>query len=325
MYFHDAIYIISTGGEMISDKYKSVLVTGGTGFFGKNLVPFLVENGFTVKATGKDYDLIYFDQAENLFKEKKYDLIIHGAAFQGAGDFTLKYPADQMFKNNLIHANTMECWKRFQPQARMIGIGSTCSYPDKAILSEDDYFSGPLHESVEFYGLTKSMMQKSIKAYKKQYGLKGTTVVFATLYGPHDEFDISRSHVVSALVQKFCDAKNKNLSEVEVWGDGHQTRELIFVEDQIIGLMMTLEHDGDLLNIGTGIQTKIQDLAETIKKIVKYNGDITYNNNRFVGVRHKVLNIDKAKTIFGWTVKNKMHTLEEGLKKTVDWYEKNYI
>ena len=310
---------------MMFEKYRSILVTGGTGFFGKNLVPFLKSKNISVKATGRDYDLTALEQAENLFKENKYDLIIHGAAFQGAGDFTLKYPADQMFKNNLIHANTMECWKRFQPQARMIGIGSTCSYPDKPIISEEDYFSGPFHDSVEFYGLTKAVMQKSIKAYKNQYGLKGTTVVFATLYGPHDEFDISRSHVVSALIQKFCNAKKNKLTEVEVWGDGSQTRELIFVEDQIKGLLMTLDYDGDILNIGTGIRTKIKDLAEMIKKVINYDGKIVYNTNRFVGVKHKVLNIDKAKDLFGWTEKNKMHTLEEGLKKTIDWYEKNKV
>lgn len=307
------------------NKYKNVLITGGTGFFGKNIVPFLREKGINVKATGRDYDLTSFEQAEQLFKEHKYDLIIHGAAFQGAGDFTLRYPADQMFKNNLIHSNTMECWKRYQPQARMVGIGSTCSYPDKPVLSEEDYFTGPFHDSVEFYGLTKSVMQKGIKAYKNQYGLKGTTVVFATLYGPHDEFDISRSHVVSALVQKFCNAKKNGLSEVEVWGDGSQTRELIYVEDQMMGLLMTAEYDGDLLNIGTGVETTIKDLAEIIKSVTKFEGEIVYNTNRFVGVKHKVLNIDKAKNIFGWTVNNRMHTLEEGIAKTVEWYNENYL
>lgn len=305
-------------------KYKNVLITGGTGFFGKNIIPFLKQINVNVKAVGKNYDLTDFRNAEKLFQEDKYDLIIHGAAFQGAGDFTLKYPADQMFKNNLIHSNTLECWKRYQPQARLIGIGSTCSYPDKPVLSEEDYFTGPLHDSVEFYGLTKCVMQKGIKAYKNQYNLKGTTVVFATLYGPHDEFDISRSHVVSALIQKFCDAKKNKKSSVEVWGDGQQTRELIYIDDQITGLLMTADYDGDLLNIGTGVQTTIKDLAEIIKKVTQFDGKIEYNTNRFVGVKHKVLDITKAKQLYGWTVDNQMHSLEQGIKKTVEWYQKNY-
>lgn len=303
-------------------KYKNILITGGTGFFGKNAAPILREMGAKVTATGRNYDLTSWEKAETIFNSDKFDLIIHGAAFQGAGDFTLRYPADQFFKNNLIHTNTLECWKRFQPQAKLIGIGSTCSYPDKPVLSEEDYFTGPLHPSVEIYGLTKCNLQMGIKAYKSQYGLNGTVVVFATLYGPHDEFDISRSHVVSALIQKFCDAKKKSLPEVEVWGDGTQTRELIYVEDQLHGLLNVSDYDGDLINIGTGTETKISDLAAMIKSITGYKGNVVYNTNRFVGVKRKVLNIDRAKNLFGWTIKNRMHSLEEGLDKTINWYEK---
>lgn len=307
-----------------SFKYKSVLITGGTGFLGKNLTPLLQNNGIDVVATGRNYDLTSFEKAEELFTLKDYDLIIHGAAFQGAGDFTLKYPADQFFKNNLIHSNALECWKRHQPNAKFVGLGSTCSYPGNLqVLSESDYFTGPLHPSVEIYGLTKCNMQQGIKAYKGQYGLSGTTVVFATLFGPHDEFDISRSHVVSALVQKFCDAKRDGAPQVEVWGDGTQTRELIYIDDQITGLLMSVDHEGDLLNIGTGVETTIKDLAEKIKELSEYEGEIFYNTNRFVGIKRKVLNIDKAKEEIGWTVKNKMHTLEEGLLKTIKWYKEN--
>lgn len=307
-----------------SFKHKSVLITGGTGFLGKNLTPLLQNNGIDVVATGRNYDLTSFTKAEELFTLKDYDLIIHGAAFQGAGDFTLKYPADQFFKNNLIHSNALECWKRHQPNAKFVGLGSTCSYPGNLqVLAETDYFTGPLHPSVEIYGLTKCNMQQGIKAYKNQYGLSGTTVVFATLFGPHDEFDISRSHVVSALVQKFCDAKRDGAPQVEVWGDGTQTRELIYIDDQITGLLMSVDHEGDLLNIGTGVETTIKDLAEKIKELSEYEGEIFYNTNRFVGIKRKVLNIDKAKEGIGWTVKNKMHTLEEGLLKTIKWYKEN--
>ena len=302
-------------------KHKSVLVTG---FLGKNLVPYLENRGISVTATGRNYDLTSWDKAEELFNLRKYDLIIHGAAFQGAGDFTLRYPADQFFKNNLIHTNALECWKQYQPQAQFVGLGSTCSYPGGLpVLSEDDYFTGPLHPSVEIYGLTKCNMQQGIKAYKKQYGLSGTTVVFATLYGPHDDFDISRSHVVSALVQKFCDAQRYGHSQVEVWGDGHQTRELIYIEDQIEGLLMTCDYKGDLINIGSGVETSIKDLAETVKRLSGYEGEIFYNLNRFVGVKRKVLNIKKAKELFGWTIENRLTPLEEGIEKTIRWYREN--
>ena len=132
-------------------KYKSVLITGGTGFLGKNIVPILQANGVDVTATGRNYDLTSLEKAQELFTLKDYDLIIHGAAFQGAGDFTLKYPADQFFKNNLIHTNTFECWKRHQPKAKMVGIGSTCSYPGNLpVLSEEDWSSSSICRNLWF-------------------------------------------------------------------------------------------------------------------------------------------------------------------------------
>ena len=313
---------------MYDVKNKHILITGGTGFLGKNIVPLLESRGAHVTATGRDYNLADYSQAEKLFTLKKYDLIIHAAAFQGAGDFPLRYPADQFMINNLIHTHALHMWKEHQPQATLIGIGSTCSYPGNlTVLSEEDYFTGPLHESVETYGLTKCVLQKGIEAYKKQYNLKGTTVVFATLYGPHDEFDLEKSHVVSALVKKFCDAKEHGTPEVEIWGDGTQTRELIYVEDQINGLLATCEYEGDLINIGTGIETSIRDLAETIGRLVDFQGTIFYNTDRFVGVKRKVLDISKSKNLYGWTKNegSKLTPLEEGLKKTIELYRQNFL
>ena len=198
---------------MIDVKHKNILITGGTGFLGKNMVPLLQKLGASVTATGRNYDLSVYDRAEALFNKDKFDLIIHGAAFQGAGDFPLKYPADQLRINNLIHTHALDCWHKYQPQAIFVGIGSTCSYPGNlTVLSEEDYFTGPLHPSVETYGLTKCNLQKGIEAYKKQYKLKGTTVVFATLYGPNDEFDLEKSHVVSALVKKFCGGRTRRVA-----------------------------------------------------------------------------------------------------------------
>jgi len=313
---------------MYNVNNKNILITGGTGFLGKNIVPLLRKSGATVTATGRNYDLTSYEKAKELFTKggDKFDLIIHAAAFQGAGDFPLKYPADQFNKNNLIHTHALDCWKQFQPQARFVGIGSTCSYPGNlTVLHESDYFTGPLHKSVETYGLTKCVLQKGIEAYKKQYKLRGTTVVFATLFGPHDEFDLDKSHVVSALIKKFCDAKEYGHPQVEIWGDGSQTRELIFIEDQIQGLLATCEYDGDLINIGTGIETSIKDLAETIGRLSEYTGEVFYNTDRFVGVKRKVLNIDLAKEVYGWTQTPSLLPLEEGILKTIKWYKETYL
>lgn len=307
-------------------KGKKFLVTGGTGFLGKNFVQYVINNGGEADYFGSNFDLSIIERAEEAFKffNKKYDYIIHAAVLQGAGDWPLKHKAEQFDTNCRIHTNTFYCWYKYQPQAKLIGIGSSCSYPGNIKeLSEDDYWNGPMHESVDIYGLTKKVMTTGIKAYKEQYGLKGTTVVFATLYGPHDSFDKEKAHVVSALIRKFVEAKDNNLPEVEVWGDGTQTRELIYIEDQIKALLAVIDYDGEIINIGTGVTITIKELADTIKKLVGYDGKIFYNTNRFVGVKHKVLKIDLAKEKFGWMGDLKPDTLENNLNKTIQWYNAN--
>jgi GDP-L-fucose synthase len=307
---------------------KKFLVTGGTGFFGTNFKEYVQKIGGYVVTVGSNYDLSNESEAELLFQKHlldKFDYIIHGAALQAAGDWPLHHKAEQYDVNLKIHANTFKMWHKYQPQAKMIGIGSSCSYPKtKEVLAESDYWDGAMHESVDIYGFTKKAVSVGIEAYKSQYKLNGTTVIFATLYGPHDHFDPEKSHVVSALVKKFVDAVDNNESEVEVWGDGTQTRELIYVDDQIKALLSVLDYNGSLINIGTGTSITIKELAETIKTQSGFNGRVFYNTNRFVGVKHKVLDVTLAKNEFGWTSNIQPDTLENNLKKTIDWYKQNW-
>lgn len=307
-------------------KNKNFLITGGTGFLGKNLIPYIEKYGGNVDYFGSSYDLSKNEEAHRVFSDfkKSYDYIIHAAVLQGAGDWPLKHQADQFDINTKIHSNILECWHKYQPNAKFIGIGSSCSYPGvKTVLYENEYWDGPMHESVDIYGLTKKVMNVGIEAYKSQYGLQGTTVVFATLYGPHDSFDREKSHVVSALIRKFVEAKDNNHPQVEVWGDGTQTRELIYVEDQIKAMMSVIDYNGSIINIGTGVTHTIKDLAENIKSIVDYQGEIYYNTNRFVGIKHKVLNVDLAKEQYGWMKDINPDSLENNLTKTINWFNEN--
>lgn len=317
--------------ELIKNKIegKKFLVTGGTGFFGTNFKTYVEYLGGYVITVGSKFNLSNDLTAELLFKDiltDKFDYIIHGAALQAAGDWPLYHKAEQYDINLKIHSNTLKMWHKYQPQAKMIGIGSSCSYPKtKEVLSETDYWNGPMHESVDIYGFTKKAVSVGIEAYKSQYGLTGTTVIFATLYGPHDHFDPEKSHVVSALVKKFVDAVDNNEHQVEVWGDGTQTRELIYVDDQIKGLLSVLDYNGSLINIGTGNSITIRELAETIKEQSSFNGDIFYNTNRFVGIKHKVLDISLARNEFGWTTNIQCDSLKNNLRKTIEWYKNNKI
>lgn len=305
---------------------KRFLMTGGTGFLGKNLVKYITEHGGTIHTFGSEYDLSVGEQAHKAFQHfnEAYDYIIHGAVLQGAGDWPLKHQADQYDVNMKIHANTLQCWHTYQPQAKFLGLGSSCSYPAiKTKLTEAEYWDGPMHESVDIYGMTKKAMNIGIEAYKAQHKLQGTTVIFATLYGPHDSFDREKAHVVSALVRKFVEAKDANLPEVEVWGDGTQTRELIYVEDQIKALLAVIDYNGPLINIGTGIEYSIKELAEKVRQLVGYEGKIWYNTNRFVGIKHKVLDISLAKKLYGWMDTTTIGSLDLGLRKTIEWYQQN--
>lgn len=309
-------------------KNKKIYVSGGYGFLGQHLVKRLRELGATVDVggTSEAFDLTSSFKVQllaNILKSehKKLDYIFHLAANTGAGDYTVKYPATQFYKNNLIHTNVLEMWKNHFPTAKFVAMGSTCMFPAKDVLKEGDFMSGPLHTSVDVYGFTRCLLTQGIIAYKRQHGLKGTTATLATLYGPGDNFDLSKAHVVTSLVKKFCDAVENGDEAVEIWGDGTQKRELIFVEDQVEGILKAADYEGNIINVGTGKETTIRELAETIKRLTGFEGNVVYNEDRFVGVLRKVLDISKAKEELGWNGGNT--SLEDGLMKTIEWYREN--
>lgn len=305
---------------------KSFLITGGSGFVGTNLQRFLISHDANITSWNSSYDLSNEDQAEYAFKseENKFDYIIHLAAKTAAGSWPSNHRA-QMFDINMrININTFKMWHKYHPEARMIAFNSSCSYPGNIeFFAERDYWNGQMHDSVETYGFTKKAMVIALQGYKQEYGLKGTTVIPATLYGPHDHFDPDKSHVVSALIRKFVEAKRQNLSTVEVWGDGTQTREIMYVDDQFKGLLTVLNYDGPVINIGSGIPTTIRELAETIKELTEFNGRIFFNTDKFVGNARKVSDITLAKNLYGWTTDIKIGATKQNLKKTIDWFIQN--
>jgi GDP-L-fucose synthase len=302
-----------------------ILVTGGTGFVGKHLQEELRKRGASFFAFGKrDFDLSVREQADAVFqKNSDAGLILHLACYQAAGEFPAKHTGDQFFVNNLIHTHALEAWRKFIPRAKFIGIGSSCAYPsDAPVLTEDKLFSGPIHGSVYSYAFTKRLLCTGLLAYNDQYKLDGTYLMPATMYGERDDFHADTAHVPGALVARFVRAVKENLPEVEVWGDGTAIREFMDVKEFVRVLPdLAPRCDREILNVGPGCGKTIKELALTISRAANYQGKVVFNPNRYVGVKEKFMNTGKLVSKYGIRVDAE---LENGIRRTVEWYSQNY-
>jgi GDP-L-fucose synthase len=304
---------------------QKVLITGGTGFIGKHLQSALTEREAEFFAFHQSqYDLTINDQVEAVFSEHRdAGVIIHMAGYQGAGTFTGDHPGELFATNSMIHLNVLEAWRRFAPQARFFAVGCSCGYPsDATTLVEDRYLEGKLHDSVYAYGFTKRLLYTGISAYNEQFGLNGNFVIPATLYGENDDFSLETAHVCGALVGKFVQAVREGIQEVEVWGDGTQVRDFLYVGDFVDTLVSLISLcERDILNVSPGKGTSIKELAETIRVASGFDGEVVYNTDRYVGDPHKTMDSQKLRNKYNLAVKG---TLQEGIQRTVDWYAASY-
>jgi GDP-L-fucose synthase len=306
-------------------KFKKIFVPGGDGFVGQSVVKKLKEKNLNfLSLSEKDgYDFRNFEQTKELFEKEKPDAVINCAAFVGGIQFGYQYPGEIFYNNILMATYLMEA-------ARLTGVGrfvnpiSNCVYPAKlSKFKETELWSGPLHDSVLVYGLVRKTSWVQGWAYKKQYNFDSIHLILPNMYGPGDHFDEIRSHALSALIMKFVEAKRKNLPEVTVWGTGKPIREWLYVEDGAEALVRALEIEATLepINIGRGEGISILELAELIKKITGFQGKIVLDKSKPDGAPCKIMVAEKMKEIFNW---QPQINLEEGIKKTVEWYEKNY-
>lgn len=240
------------------------------------------------------------------------------AAFTKAGDWCLYHPAEQFEINQKINTNILTYWKEHQSQAKMIAMGTSCSYSPEYPLSEDYYLKGNPESSLFTYAMTKRMLLTGLQAYSKQYGLKYIQYIPSTLYGPL--FDLDDSHFIFDLIKKIYNGKFNN-STVELWGDGYQSRELIYVPDAIEIMLSTLHLENCVLNLGRGKEYTIREYANTVSNLLDYDKDlIVYNTEKYVGVKSKQLSTEKLNQLlpeFAFT------DLSVGLKSTVDYYVKS--
>jgi GDP-L-fucose synthase len=301
--------------------FEMIFVPGGNGFLGSSVVKKLKEKGLNFKSLSlrNGIDFCSFEQTRSLFEKEKFDAVINCAAFVGGIQFGYERPGEIFFNNVLMSTNLMEA-SRLTGVRRFINPISNCTYPEQLRkLREEEWWNGPLHESVLAYGFAKKASWVQSWAYYKQYGFITINLILPNMLGPGDHFDEVRSHAVGALIRKFVEAKRKNLSSVTVWGTGKPVREWLYVDDGAEALVRALDLDPivEPINIGVGKGISTLELARMIKEIVGYEGEIILATSKPDGTPCKIMDVARMKKIFDWIPQT---SLEEGIRKTVEWY-----
>ncbi|MHB8453178.1 MAG: NAD-dependent epimerase/dehydratase family protein [Acidiferrobacterales bacterium] len=295
-----------------------IIVTGSSGFLGTSLCKYLEGEGHEItRLNSRNCDLRKAESLET-YSADRYDLLCHLAAWTQAGDFCTKHPGEQWIINQQINTNVLAWWADKQPQAKLVFMGTSCAYASGGDLRESEYMLGEPIDSLYTYAMTKRMLYQGARALSQQFGLRYLCAVPSTLYGAGYHTDGRQMHFIFDLIRKII--RGKEYSEpVVLWGDGHQKRELVLVDDFVRILWELVPNfNNEIFNIGAGEEYSIRTFAEDICKVVGYPREkIQYDTSRYVGARSKCLNIEKIKAVIP---NYSMIPLVDGLKKTVQWF-----
>lgn len=304
------------------EKTDKIYVAGHRGLVGSAIARNLKEKGYNnvIGRTHRELDLTDQAMVRAFFEQEKPDIVVLAAAKVGGINANNTSPADFAYENMQIQCNVIECCHRYQVK-KLLFLGSTCIYPRMAPqpIPEDALLTGPLEETNEAYAIAKIAGLEMCKFYKRQYGDNFISCMPTNLYGPYDNYDLQGSHVMPAMIRKFHEAKIHNSPSVELWGTGTALREFLYVDDMADACVFLLEnYDGEQhVNIGTGKEVTIKELAKIVQRVVDYQGEIIWNQDMPDGTPRKLTNVDKLHGL-GW-----MHRieLEEGVELAYQWFK----
>jgi GDP-L-fucose synthase len=304
---------------------RRVCVTGGAGFLGSYILEKLRQRGArdVFVPLIEEYDLVRQSEILRVLEAARPDIVIHLAAHVGGIGANRLHPAEFFYDNLMMGVQLMhESWKL--GIQKFVALGTVCAYPKftPVPFHEEDLWNGYPEETNAPYGLAKKMMLVQSQSYRQQYGFNSIFLVPVNMYGPRDNFNLQSSHVIPALIRKCVEAKKEDKAEVVLWGDGSPTREFIFAEDAAEGILLAAEryNASDPVNLGSGREISIRDLADMIAQLTGYTGRFVWDTSQPNGQPRRALDTSKAEALFGFRART---TFEAGLRQTVDWYLAN--
>jgi GDP-L-fucose synthase len=304
---------------------KRLLVTGGAGFLGRQVIAQLCKAGADSQKIrvprSQESDLRSLENCQRAVEQQ--DIVIHLAAHVGGIGLNREKPAELFYDNLIMGAQLIHAAYQAGVQ-KFVCVGTICAYPKftPVPFKEDDLWNGYPEETNAPYGIAKKALLVQLQSYRQQYGFNGIYLLPVNLYGPEDNFDPRSSHVIPALIRKVYEAQQKGEKQIPVWGDGSPTREFLYSADAALGIVMGTQHynDPEPVNLGTGYEISIKDLVELICDLMGYEGKIVWETDKPNGQPRRCLDTERAKQKFGFTAQV---DFKQGLKNTIEWYRQH--